>query len=269
MQVDVKQLLELIFEGDVSASPACQACEDMLDQYVDAELDGKDVGTLFPNIKAHLNQCALCQESHQELKILLQMEHQGTLVEPPVEANFDFSFIPAPQPTSIWQVIERKGRQITELFTTIDIVVKEGQAFFDQLPSLLVPQWKPVVMSSRTRKSVLQVPEGSEMRDEKQQVPVLSFPSPEHDLSLTLNVIPPQPEESNPTLTIEVTQLSSKQPVRARVALRDVEYRLLQSYMTDKDRYATFSDVEPDIYVLDVKSGGRVWQLPIKVTWQT
>jgi len=268
MQVDVKTLLEVIFEGDVSASPACQACEDALDVYVDAELNGQDVAALFPEVKAHLNECASCQESYQELKTLLVMERQGKLVEPPVEANFDFSFIPAPEPTSIWQVVERAERKITKLFTTIEIVVKEGKVFFDQLPSLLTPEWKPAPMPTRTRKSVLREPEDSRTRDEEERVPVLSFPSPEHDLSLRLNVIPPQPEETNPTLTIEVTRLSSKEPVRARVALRDVEYRLLQSNFTNKDGQVSFADVKPAFYVLEVKYGGRVWQLPITVTWQ-
>ena len=254
MQVDVKKLLEFIFDSDVSASPACQACEDTLDVYIDAELDGQNGATLFPDVKAHLNECALCEESYEELKALLLMERQGTLVEPPVEANFDFSFIPPPQPNSIWQVVERTGRQIMELFTTIEIVVKEGQAFFHQLPSLLTPEWEVTPMASRAR------------RDDT-PLPVLSLSSPEHDLLLRLFVIPPTSEETAPELKIEAKQPSSQKAVaRARVTLRDAKGRMLESNMTRQNGQVSFARVQSGRYVVEVKSKRQRWQIPLTVT---
>ncbi|MGB0383468.1 MAG: hypothetical protein ACPGWR_01470 [Ardenticatenaceae bacterium] len=255
MQVDVKKLLEFIFESDVSASPACQACEDALDVYIDAELDGQDVATLFPNVKAHLNECAPCQESYQELKTLLVMARRGTFVEPPVEANFDFSFVPPPQPTSIWQVVERAGREVRQLFTELHIVVKKGAAFFDQLPNPLVAQWELVPMATRA--------EG-----EEEQEHVLEVPSGEPDLLFRYSVVPPTSDKTTAELKVKVIQHSSQKPVaRVRVTLRDEKGRMLESNMTRQDGLVSFVHVQPARYLLEVKFKKERWQIRVTVTY--
>ncbi len=256
MQVDVNALVELIFEGDVSPSPACQACEDMLDQYVDEELAGKDAAKLFPDVNTHLNECTSCQESYQELKALLLMQRQGTFVEPPVEANFDFSFIPAPQPTSIWQMVEKAGREVKQLFTELRVVVEKGEAFFDQLPNPLKAEWDVVLMPSRRT-------------SEQKRVPLLLLPSPEHDLALHLMVNPPGPKEKEPVLIVDVKKHSSQQPVaRARVTMRDKNHRMLESNVTREEGRVTFANVRSGTYLVEVKYKKQRWELSITVTWQ-
>lgn len=255
MQVDVKQLLELIFEDDASPSPACQACEDMLDAYVDAQLHHKDVATLFPEVNAHLNECALCQESYQELKILLVMERQGTLVEPPVEANFDFSFIPAlpSQPISIWQVVEKAEREVKQLFTELRIVLQKGVAFFDQLPNPLVAEWEMASMATRA--------EALETR-----IPVLSLPAPEHDVLLRVFVTPPASDEIAAELKVEAKQLSSQKALaRVRVTLRDEKGSMLESNMTRQDGQVSFVHVQTGHYVIEVKFKKGRWKIPMAV----
>lgn len=256
MQRDVKELLEFVFGSEQAQPPAYQAALDMLHAYIESELDGKEATRGFPEVKRLMDQSPLFRQTYEDAKAIFLMERQGGLVKPPVEAEFDLSYLDTVAPvSSIWQTVSKAGRQITKLFTEVCLVFSPGKAFFDDLPNPLTAQWQAMPMLRQAG-------------GEKQRVPVLSLPSPEHDLSLGLIVISPEAEELKGTLIIEVARLSSQELVGgARVALRDEEYQLLQSDSTLEDGRVTFANVLLGKYVIEVKFHRRVLQVPIAVRW--
>ena len=48
----------------------CEACFDLLDRYVDAEVLGQDADAAVPGMRAHLAGCPACAEEHDTLKAL-------------------------------------------------------------------------------------------------------------------------------------------------------------------------------------------------------
>ena len=48
----------------------CQACFDLLDQYVDAELAGADADERIPGMRVHLDGCPACLEEYEALREL-------------------------------------------------------------------------------------------------------------------------------------------------------------------------------------------------------
>ena len=52
----------------------CEEAFAHLDQYVEAELDGRDVDALLPAIAEHLRNCAACGEDHVALLELVREE---------------------------------------------------------------------------------------------------------------------------------------------------------------------------------------------------
>ena len=53
--------------GNAHRDPGCEAGFRVLDQYVDALLRGEDVRTGFPDVIAHLENCAACREDTEGL----------------------------------------------------------------------------------------------------------------------------------------------------------------------------------------------------------
>lgn len=53
--------------GTNARDPGCEACFEVLDQYVDAVLRGEDAATLFPEVTAHLQNCDACREDTEGL----------------------------------------------------------------------------------------------------------------------------------------------------------------------------------------------------------
>lgn len=49
----------------------------LLAEYVEAELDGRNVVELFPSVTAHLSNCPACAEDYRGL-VALAREHRGT-----------------------------------------------------------------------------------------------------------------------------------------------------------------------------------------------
>jgi hypothetical protein len=45
----------------------CQDCFDLLDEYVELELGGRDPDTRIPGLRSHLQGCPACREEHQAL----------------------------------------------------------------------------------------------------------------------------------------------------------------------------------------------------------
>lgn len=54
----------------------CEGAFELLDQYVEAELQGRDVEALLPAVAEHLRNCAPCAEDHAALLALVR-EHRG------------------------------------------------------------------------------------------------------------------------------------------------------------------------------------------------
>ena len=50
---------------------ACDACFDLLDEYVELELRGADAEAAVPGMLAHLDGCPACREEHESLRALL------------------------------------------------------------------------------------------------------------------------------------------------------------------------------------------------------
>ena len=50
----------------------CQGCFDRLDEYVDAELSGRDADRAVPGMRAHLQGCPACREEHESLRALVR-----------------------------------------------------------------------------------------------------------------------------------------------------------------------------------------------------
>ena len=247
MQADIKKLLAFIFDADVTELPA--GYDQMLAGYIEAELEGKEAAVEFPDVQALLQHYPAYREFYEQMKTLRTLDRQGLLPTPAIKVPFELPFA---LPNSIWQVVERKRRQVTLLFTELRVVVKDGLAIFDQLPSPLVMEW--VSMSTASRAS-----------DQKKLRPLLSLPSVEHNLSLHLMVIPPT-DKSEVGLRVEVSQFSSQKPLaRARVTLRDANYRMLESDLTHEEGRVSFTNLQPNHYVIEVKYKGRVLQMPIAV----
>jgi hypothetical protein len=49
----------------------CDECFDLLDEYVELELAGRDADRLVPGMRAHLQGCPACREEHESLRALV------------------------------------------------------------------------------------------------------------------------------------------------------------------------------------------------------
>lgn len=73
--------LPILLSG--TPNPNCQACEDLLDLYVDDELQSHDVQQLYPSIWHHLHVCRHCRQAHDLLAETLDPERRGELPATP------------------------------------------------------------------------------------------------------------------------------------------------------------------------------------------
>ena len=49
---------------------SCDECFDLIDEYVDLELEGRDADTRIPGMAAHLQGCPACREEYEALREL-------------------------------------------------------------------------------------------------------------------------------------------------------------------------------------------------------
>ena len=56
--------------GPAEPEIGCEACFEMLDEYVDAELRGGDAEEHVPGMGAHLAGCPACREEYESLRDL-------------------------------------------------------------------------------------------------------------------------------------------------------------------------------------------------------
>ena len=48
----------------------CDECFDLIDEYVDLEIEGLDADTRIPGMSAHLQGCPACREEYEALREL-------------------------------------------------------------------------------------------------------------------------------------------------------------------------------------------------------
>ena len=46
----------------------CEQCFELLDEYVELELAGRDPDAALPGVRAHLDGCPACREDHASLR---------------------------------------------------------------------------------------------------------------------------------------------------------------------------------------------------------
>jgi hypothetical protein len=57
--------------GPAGPEVSCVVCFERLDEYVDAELAGRDADREIPGMAAHLEGCPACREDHESLRELV------------------------------------------------------------------------------------------------------------------------------------------------------------------------------------------------------
>ena len=63
--------------GSPEADAGCEGGLAVIAEYVEGELEGDDVRTLFPALTAHLRNCPACAEDHTGLMALVRREQHG------------------------------------------------------------------------------------------------------------------------------------------------------------------------------------------------
>ena len=56
--------------GPAGDQVSCEACFELLDEYVELELSGADADARLPGMRAHLEGCPACDEDHKRLRDL-------------------------------------------------------------------------------------------------------------------------------------------------------------------------------------------------------
>lgn len=108
----------------------CDECRGWLPSFVEAETAGEDVSLLYPQVLAHLDTCADCDEEYAALLDLALMEAQGQLPQPG-----EYAELRLPRPLRLRRLV----RQITQAVLaaldpeSIGDLGPVAQAFFEQL----------------------------------------------------------------------------------------------------------------------------------------
>jgi hypothetical protein len=60
--------------GPSGPEVSCEACFELLDEYVDLEVAGEDADARLPGMREHLQGCPACREDHASLRALVARE---------------------------------------------------------------------------------------------------------------------------------------------------------------------------------------------------
>jgi predicted anti-sigma-YlaC factor YlaD len=60
--------------GPTGPEIGCDACFDLIDEFVDTELAGADAEAQVPGMRAHLEGCPACREEYEALRELASAE---------------------------------------------------------------------------------------------------------------------------------------------------------------------------------------------------
>jgi predicted anti-sigma-YlaC factor YlaD len=60
--------------GPTGPELTCERCFELLDEYVELELESADADARVPGMRAHLDGCPACREEHESLRDLLRAD---------------------------------------------------------------------------------------------------------------------------------------------------------------------------------------------------
>jgi predicted anti-sigma-YlaC factor YlaD len=60
--------------GPSEREVTCEACFELLDEYVDLELAGEDADRRVRGVREHLQGCPACREDHESLRDFVRLE---------------------------------------------------------------------------------------------------------------------------------------------------------------------------------------------------
>jgi anti-sigma factor RsiW len=63
--------------GPTDPELGCDVCFDLLDEYVELELQGADADAGVPGMRAHLDGCPACREEHESLRALVAADQRS------------------------------------------------------------------------------------------------------------------------------------------------------------------------------------------------
>lgn len=117
---DLKRILAFLKDDDDIVDPSCR---NLLHAYIDAELANEDAASRYPEVAACLAASAQFREEYEIVKTLLAQEADNEWIQPPITADFDFTYLktarpPRPQYTLSW-VLNRIGNLVIELSTKL------------------------------------------------------------------------------------------------------------------------------------------------------
>ncbi len=58
---------------------SCSECFDLVSRFVEVEASGEDPARKMPQVKQHLEQCAVCREEYETLRDLCRLGDEGGL----------------------------------------------------------------------------------------------------------------------------------------------------------------------------------------------
>jgi hypothetical protein len=61
--------------GPTGHEVGCDECFELLDQYVELEIEGQDAARRLSGLRNHLDGCPACREEHDSLLALVTAEH--------------------------------------------------------------------------------------------------------------------------------------------------------------------------------------------------
>ena len=123
----------------------CQECEDLLPEYLQAEIDGQAEEEQWGLVAYHLQTCPRCSEAYATLSDLLELAYGERGEEPPCYPTPDLSFlggsgsIPS-QPVSVHWHLDEWGRLIIEFSAEL-------------LRTLRLPPLQPALAMTRSESS--------------------------------------------------------------------------------------------------------------------
>lgn len=87
--VESESAVLTVVDSAVGQSPTQQ----LLYAYIEAELDGRDAAKLYADVHRQLTEATFLRAQYEDLKDILILERQGSLIQPPVQPKFDFSYL--------------------------------------------------------------------------------------------------------------------------------------------------------------------------------
>jgi hypothetical protein len=259
MKADFKRVVESILSAE-DEPVTCELHRHSIPAYVEAELNGQDVKTLYPELTKHLASCPDCYEEHEDLLQILDLEWQGGLEEPPRLGQFDLSFLKALAPKlSLWEVTEVNVRRlvagITAQFGTRLVALAS-------LPEELMPHRRLAPAFVPLRIKDIREPRPEDLAE------VLELPDPDENIRIKLLMGPVQGGRG--VVMVQVEELQPLRPLsRVRVTLRNQKMHLLESAPTALDGTVTFKELHVGQYVIEVRRNESRWELELNLEDQS